>query len=268
MKNLELSIIIVNFNTKNLTLKCIESIKRNKPKSSFEIIVMDNGSTDGSVDALKKLTGIIFVDNKSNLGFAKANNIGIKKASGRYILLLNSDTQVKKGSIDKLLEYAKKNKNVGAVTSRLVEPNGKYQASIYHLPNVVNAVKEYWFGQKGEYEKYLPKTDKPLKVDAAVMASFLITPEVLKEVGYLDERYFMYFEDLDYCRRIKKKGLDIVYLPDSKVVHYHGASGKNLVNSENQWRRLIPSSKLYHGLLRHYIIFFISWSGQKFRKLF
>ena len=99
------------------------------------------------------------------------------------------------------------------------------------------------------------------------MAAFLITPKALNKVGLLDERYFMYFEDIDYCRRIARAGLKIYYLPEAEVYHVHGASGKGLVDDKNQWKRLIPSSKIYHGLLRHYLISFIIASSQKWREL-
>ena len=95
-----------------------------------------------------------------------------------------------------------------------------------------------------------------------------LTPKTLKEVGGLNEKYFMFFEDFDYCRQIKRKGMKIYYLPSSEVVHHHGASGRKLADSENQWRRLIPSSKIYHGLLGHYLFNFVLWTRQKVLQLF
>jgi GT2 family glycosyltransferase len=123
-------------------------------------------------------------------------------------------------------------------------------------------------GKKGAFELFVPKGDKPVEVDAVVGASFLITPMARKKVGLLDERYFMYFEDLDYCRRVNKLGLKVYYLPSAKIIHYHGASGKKIVKPAFQWKRLIPSSKIYHGALTHYLINFIIWLGQKIKKIF
>ena len=99
------------------------------------------------------------------------------------------------------------------------------------------------------------------------MAAFLITPAGFKKAKFLDERYFMYFEDIDYCRKLQSCGLKIIYLPESEMIHYHGASGKKLADQKNQWRRLIPSSIIYHGLIKHYVINAIIWSGQKWQKL-
>lgn len=260
----ELSIIIINHNTQDLTESCVKSIKKYKPKVSYEIVVIDNGS-DVVFETNER--GIKVIGNKENLGFAKANNQAIRMAVGKYILLLNSDTEVKKGSIDKLYEFAKERKDVGVVTSKLLNPDGSTQASVFRLPTIWRAIRQYWFGENGVLDKYTPDSRDPVIVEVAVMASFLITPKALKKVGMLNEKYFMYFEDFDYCRELKKKGLKVYYLPSSEVVHYHGASGNSLVSNENQWRRLIPGSKIYHGILKHYIITIVFWLGQKWQKL-
>jgi GT2 family glycosyltransferase len=264
---MDLSIIVVNFNTRQLVGRCIDSIKESKTHTKYEIIVVDNGSTDGSVDSLEKTSGIIIFKNKENLGFSKANNIGIKNASGKYVLLLNSDTEVKSGSLDKLLDFAKSKGDVGVVGARLLNENGTIQESASNFPTIWSAVKEYWFGEKGLFGLFAPKSEDPIRVDSVVGAAFLITPEALKKVGLLNEKYFMYFEDLDYCRRIKKAGLKVYYLPKAEVVHHLGASGTKVAKSDEQWRRLVPSSKIYHGAFMHNLINFVLWSGQKFGNL-
>lgn len=262
----EISIIIVNYNTKDFIVNCINSIKKSGIKNSFEIIVVDNGSIDGSVEVLKKLKGIIFIANKINLGFAKANNQGIKKAKGKYILLLNSDTKVKKGAIDKLLKFAEENVDVGVVGPMLLNKNGSIQPSTFRLPTVGRTIRQYWLGDEDLLDKFVPSGKKPVEVDMLVMAALLLTPEAIKKVGLLDERYFMFFEDMDHARRLMKAKLKVFYLPDAKVVHYHGQSGKDNADKLNQWRRLIPSSKIYHGLLKHYLIWFIMRVSQLFKK--
>jgi GT2 family glycosyltransferase len=266
---MDVSIIIVNYNTKDLTLDCIDSVLAEGSKLKKEIIVIDNASTDGSLDALSKLEKnavIHLIKNTENAGFAKANNQGINIAIAPYIFLLNSDTKVKKYAIEKLLTFAKNNENVGAVGSKLLNADGTVQSSAFPLPTIARAIQQYWLGQKGTLDKYAPKGMKPAEVEVLVMAAFLITPKTLKKVGLLNEKYFMYFEDFDYCRSIIKSGLKIYYLPTSEVIHYHGASGKKIADSGNQWRRLIPSSKIYHGLLKHELFTFILWSGQKLQK--
>jgi GT2 family glycosyltransferase len=266
---IELSIIIVNYNTKDLTLACIDSILKCNPRLLYEIIVVDNGSTDGSQEVFQELnnsTKLRFILHQKNLGFSKGNNSGIKKAIGQYILLLNSDTLIKRGALEELYEFAKHTPYVGAVGPRLLNEDGSIQPSVYNLPTIKRAFQHYWLGKK-VYEKFAPKGLKPVEVEALVAAAFLITPQAIRKVGLLDEKYFMYFEDLDYCRKILTAGFKIYYIPTAEVVHLHGASGKNAASSENQWKRLIPSSKLYHGTLRHTIITAILWSGQKLHKL-
>lgn len=264
---MDLSIIIVSFNTKKLTLACIDSIIKSKPKLKYEIIVVDNASTDGTVEAIRKskilATKYKILINKVNLGFSKANNIGINVAKGKYVLLLNSDTEVTKHSLDKLVNFAKKNPDAGVIGPKLLNTNGSTQNSVFKFPTVIRAIKQYWMGQSGYFTQYAPKSRKSVEVEAIVAAAFLITPKALRKIGLLDERYFMYFEDLEYCHQVKKSNLKVYYLPTAEVVHHLGASGKNLSDKANQWRRLIPSSKIYHGLLKHYLISFILWSGQK-----
>lgn len=275
MYKYKISIVIVNLNNKDLTLNCLKSIANNIKEILFEILLVDNGSNDGSIEAFKSLAKDKFwkgklklLQNKTNLGYAKANNQGIKIAGGEYVLLLNNDTLLNKDSIKNLLSFVENNKDVGVVGSKLLNIDGSTQMSCYNFPTVVNAIKEYWFGQKGLFEKFVPSGDSPKNVDAVVGAVFLMTRESLNKVGLLDERYFAYFEDLDYCRRVWKKGLKVYYLPSSEVTHYHGATFKKMANESMQWRKLIPGSKIYHGVIKHYIIFIIMWLGQKWEKYF
>lgn len=270
---MDLSIVIVNFNTKDLALGCIRSIEKEAKDLSFEVILVDNGSTDDSVEAFKKIkeggfwrNKLTLILNKDNLGYAKANNQGIKKAWGKYILLLNSDTIVHKDALQNLLHFAKGAPDAGVVGSKLLNIDGTLQMSCYHFPTITNAIKEYWLGKKGLFEKFAPTGKKPVSVDSVVGAAFLITPEAISRVGALDERYFAYFEDIDYCRQVWKKGLKVYYLPDSVITHYHGATFKKLAGEGERWKKLIPGSKIYHGVVRHYILNAILWIGQKCRR--
>jgi len=266
---MEVSIIIINWNTKELVLSCVESVYKSISKLSFEVIVVDNGSQDGSVEALKKLRfkNLKIISNEKNLGFAKANNIGITIAKGKYILLLNSDTEVKKRVIDKMVEFGKGKDDVGVVGAKLLNKDGSLQESVFNLPTLTRVVRQYWFGQKGLLDKLSPKGEQPVEVEAVVGAALLITPRARKEVGILSEKYFMYFEDLDYCRRVRKAGMKVYFLPSAEIYHYHGASGRKIINNGEQWRRLVPSSKAYHGAIQHYLIWYVMWTGQKFGKL-
>jgi len=262
----ELSIIIVNYNTRDLLKSCLRSVFKNKDKLKLEVIVVDNGSTDGSPEMVKKESPRVrLIENEENLGFAKAVNQGIKRAKGEYILLLNSDVIMKSGALREMLNFAERHPLAGIIGGKLVGPDGSIQASVYHFPTILRAVREFWFGQKDAYQKYAPQVDKPAIVDAVTGAAMLIPKKIIDEVGLLDERYFMYFEDLDYCRRVKKTGYRTYYLPQVEFVHYHGASGKEIPELTHQW--LVQSSKLYNGLLKYYLLTLIIWLGQKWQKI-
>ena len=261
----DLTIIVVNFNTAQLTVGCIQSIFDSKPKLSYEVIVVDNASFDNSVALLNKhfKNRIKIVKNEANLGFAKANNLAIRQAKAGHILLLNSDTKVTKGALDLMLERALDLSDVGAVVPRLLNSDLTIQPSIFNFPTIGRAIAQYWLKRNKDLDKFYPSGDAVVSVEAAVMAAFLITPNCLEKVGLLDEKYFMYFEDLDYCQRVKKAGLLVWYEPSAKVIHYHGQSGKSMEIEGQEWKRLIPSSKLYHGLFKHYLFNFVLWIGQK-----
>jgi len=265
---MQLSVVIVSYNTKELTLDCIDSVFKHSSGVDVELVVVDNGSTDGSVQALRKLKAdkLKLIENTKNLGFAKAVNQAVKASSGEQVLLLNSDCKIKQGALNKLIDFAQSSPDAGVIGAKLLNPEGDSQPSCYFLPGILRAAKRY-FGGVNEVDKYYPKGSAASEVEAVVLAAVLITRVALTRVGLLDERYFMYFEDLDFCKRARRLGLKVYFLPSAEVVHYHGASGRDIADSANQWRRLIPSSKIYHGVLKHYLIFAIMWLGQKWEKL-
>jgi GT2 family glycosyltransferase len=281
---MKLSIVIVNFNTKDLLKQCLTSLissnifRINSNKNSlkfenYEIIVVDNGSMDGSKEYLRDLeqkkfrNNSIFLKvifNDQNLGFAKAVNQGIKQTKGDYILLLNSDTVVKPGALLAMINFARTHPLAGVVGGRLLNPDGTIQGSCYHLPGIGRAIKEWWLGEEKISEKYAPKGKEAAEVESVVGGSFLIPREVIDKVGLLDERFFMYFEDLDYCRRVRKAGFKVYWVPKAEFIHYHGASGERIPEKTHQW--LVESSKIYHGKLKYWLITFIIWSGQKWQR--
>ncbi len=258
---LTLSIIIVSYNTEKLTIRCIKSIDKHKPKFPYEIVVVDNASTDGSVVLLQKLKNktLTIIKNKTNQGFSKANNQGIAKADGEFILLLNSDTEIIDDCLTTLVTFAKEHNDAGVVAPQLLNADRTVQASIFRLPTISRAVSQYLLKNRGILTKYSLSGDKAIKVESVVGAAFLITPQSRKKVGVLDEKYFMYFEDLDYCKKVNENNLAVYYLPYAQVIHLHGASGKGSVNN-----LLIESSKKYFGIVRYYLYTFVLWIGQKY----
>lgn len=276
---MDLSIIIPSYNTKKLLKECLESViryqppvTRKKPTTGHrplvtEIIVVDNGSTDSSVEYLKKIAKdkkIQTILLNQNWGFAGAVNRGIKKAKGRFILLLNSDTIAQKNTLEGAIKFAQEHPQ-SIIGLQLVNPDQSIQPSVYHFPSILGAVKEFWLGKKDSYQKYYPKSLHPVKVDAVTGAAMLIPKKIIKKIGLFDEKYFLYFEDLDYCRRAKKAGLSVYYLPSAQIIHHHGAAGKEMPEITHQW--LVESSKKYNGLVKYYLLTSIIWLGQKWQRL-
>ncbi len=253
MKSVDVSIIIVNFNTKKLVLECIASVKKNTKTIKYEIIVVDNGSTEQFPES----KSYQLIANSTNSGFARANNQGIEVAKGKYVMLLNSDAVVKDDAIEKVYEFAEDHEDAGVVVPKLINTDKTDQASVFRFPTIGRAIKQYWLGEKGILNKYIPESET---VEAAVMAAFLITPVALKKVGKLDEKYFLYYEDIDYCLRVSKARLKVYYLAGVEVMHIHGASG-------GMNKLLVESAKKYHGILGYYIFTFVLWSGQKLGRM-
>lgn len=279
----KLSIIILSFNTKNILKECLSSVlKEIDDDKNYELIVIDNGSTDGSVEMIKNYINkssrqfvkirdnsgkIILIENKENLGFSKAVNLGIKKSTGELILLLNSDTVIQKDFFKNLLNFENK-VSPSIIGVKFLDPDKDPQPSVFHLPTVRRAMEEFWFGKTGSYTKYLPIINDYIEVEAVSGGGMLIPKIIIDKIGLLDERYFFYFEDLEYCRRAKKNGYKVYYYSGSQLIHVHGASGTSLAGKEDQWKRLIPSSKIFHGPLKHYLITFIIWTGQRWKRVF
>ena len=235
----EISIVILNYNTKELTLDCLKSLKKVKGEVSFETIVCDNGSSDGSIEAIKeKYPEVRIIENGANLGFAKGNNAARRKATGNYVLFLNTDTIVYPGVLKKTWEYLQSNKDVAAVTCKLVLPDGSLDkdarrsfptpwVSLTHLVLKLDRLfpksflfAKYWYG-------YI-SPDITHEVDVIQGAYLLVRKPVLDSVGWFDEDYFLDGEDIDLCWKIKQKGWKIIYFPEVSIKHLKGATkGKN-----------------------------------------
>lgn len=257
------SIVIVNYNTAKFIKTCIQSIEMHAPKDT-EVVVVDNNSTDGSVKEIQKLK-IKIIRNKENLGYAKAVNQGIEAARGDYIFVLNPDAKLREGAVDVLLKFTQAHKDAGVVGPRLLNPDGSIQASCYHEQTIFNAVKEYFLGIKGVFEKYAPSGNGPTQVDAVVGAAMFIPRRIIERVGNFNENYFMYFEDLDFCRKVRDAGFTVYYLPFAQVMHEHGGVTRTVGEKAREW--LVQSSKIYHGILGHLALAMILWLGQKGRRL-
>ena len=262
---MDMSVAIVNYKTAELTKKLLRSLADENLK--MEIVVLDNGSQDGIGETLKKeFSHITFIQNEVNTGFSKGYNKAIAATNGDHILILNSDIEVRKGSLKKLLEAAKYYSSKAVVVGRLVLPDGSIQKSAFHLPAIAGALKEYFLNQCNSYFSYLPSQNEPSVIEGAVMACFLIPRIIWERIGKLDEGTELYFEDIEYCRRLKEANIPIYYIPDAILDHHHGASSKKLPEGE-ALKKLQKAAKRYHGSFSHYLITFVLWLGQKVRRI-
>jgi GT2 family glycosyltransferase len=233
---MDVSIIILNYNTCELTLNAIQSVYDSQTTSSYEIIVVDNHSSDASVTEIKRrYPDVRLIENLRNDGFSKGNNIGIKLATGRYILLLNSDTIMGFDSLQTMIAFMDQNVPVGAAGCKIVLPDGSLDKACKRGFPTPSASFYYAFGFSKLFPKvarfnqyqlgYLdPNQDYP--VDCLVGAFMMVRKQAIDQVGMLDEDFFMYGEDIDWCYRIKKGGWQIHYYPYTQIVHHKGASSR------------------------------------------
>lgn len=232
---IDVSIIIVNWNTKQHLLNCLDSLS-NSNYYTQEIIVVDNASSDGSIDAVtSRFPTTKIIENNENLGFSKANNIGIWQSTGRYICLINSDVIVLDRCIEKLMEFMDKNPSIGLAGPRILNPDSSLQVTCRHFPSVWNNLcqalglnkifpKSSFFTEP--FMKYWAH-DEVRKVDVISGCFWMVRREAINEVGLLDEDFFIYGEDIDWCKRFHNAGWDIVFYPEAEAIHYGGASSAN-----------------------------------------
>jgi len=233
---MHLSIIIVSYNTRELTEQTLNSIYRHKHNLDYEVIVVDNGSTDGSIDMItKEFPQVILIQNKENLGFSKANNVGIKRSRGKYILLLNSDTIIMEDTLKTMFEFMENNPTVGVSGCKVVLPDGRLDKACKRgfptpqnaLYNALKLDKLFPHSKRfGQYNLTYLDEDETYEVDCLVGAFMMVRRDTIEQVGFLDEDFFMYGEDIDWCYRIKRAGWKVVYYPNTKIIHYKGGSSK------------------------------------------
>ena len=255
----DVSVIIVNWNTKDLVLKCINSAIETKDAFSQEIIVVDNASSDGSAEAIERdYPDVKVIRNEKNYGFARANNIGIEKSKGRYVCLVNSDVQVMSRTIGYLIDYMDKNPHAGIAGPKILWPDLTLQDSCRKYPTLwtkfcdtaaLHRLFPNTAAFSGEHMKYFAH-DRIMKVDSLAGCFMMIRQAALKEVGRFDEQYYIYSEETDLCKRFHAAGWDIMFLPEVRVVHHHGAStAKDPIKyAVLQQRSLLKYWKKHHSL--------------------
>jgi hypothetical protein len=239
-----LSIVIVSYNSKNHLTQCLESIYTQEHNLNYEVIVVDNASTDASVSLVKeRFPQVQLISNKVNLGFAKANNIGVEAVKGEYILFLNPDTVIQKNALKKMVNFMKENIDAGVVGPKLLNSDGSIQFSCRRFYNFRTILfrrtllgKVFPNSQLLKYHLMADWNHNEVKEVDWVLAACLMTRRgILEKIGYFDEKYKMYFEDVDLCKRVKETGYKVYYYHDAVVVHHHQRESAQRFSIKTIW---------------------------------
>ena len=218
----KLSIIIVNYNSGEYIAKTVNSILNNPPKNDFEIIVVDNNSTDNSLSLLREAKNLKIIRLQKNIGFGAANNLGAKAAQGKYLLILNNDTVISEHTIDELLNFYE-NSDYGAVGPAVLYPDGKFQISFGMDLNIFTEfILKYFYELYYRFLYKLKRGKLSREVDWLSGVCFIIKKDIYEEVKGFDEKFFIYLEDCDFFRRLRRKGYKIFYYSDVSIIHYKG----------------------------------------------
>jgi GT2 family glycosyltransferase len=254
---MDISIVIIGWNSKPYLEECLESLSVAPPLRSMEVIVVDNASTDGSADMVEsRFPQVKLIRSADNLGFAKANNLAIQQSCGRYVGLVNPDVKVLPGCLDALADYLDENPSVGNVGPRILNSDMTLQSSCRRFPTLWNnlcsatglasAFKNSRL-LSGEHMLFFPH-DRTLPVDVLVGCFWLLRREATEEIGLLDDGFFMYGEDVDWCRRCWQAGWQIVFFPGAEAIHHRGTSSA----SQPIWSAVAQQQSIIHYWSKHH----------------
>ena len=272
----KVSIIIVSYNSESFIEKCLLSLRANEVSAAIsknikiassktprndgmgiEVIVFDNNSTDSTVRILDKFSDIKLIISNENLGFAKGNNLAVKEANGEYLFFLNPDTEIDKEVLIELVEFYERTQDAGIIAPKLIMGDENIQPSVRKLPTVTGAFKEYILGIKNAYSEYVPDGDNPMEVEMVYGAAMLIKKDLFENLSGFDEKYFLYYEDADFCKRVGEYGKKIYYYPGVTIRHLVGGTKSD----QNKDKLNYESSIKYHGVIGAFflqLIFLIS----------
>ena len=274
---IDLSIVIVSFNTRDVTRQCLEHVRKHAAAVRHEVLVVDNASGDGSADMVAaEFPAAHLIRSDKNRGFAGGNNPAMKIARGRYILLLNSDAFLSEGALEKTLQYMDDHPDTGVLGCKLTDPDGTMQASARMLPGPLNKILHITgLAARFPGSKFFGRVDytwwdhsEPRTVGWVVGAYFLIRRETMEDIGVLDEQYFLYFEEIDYCLTARRAGWEVVFYPHAEIVHIGGQSTVKVPGKISSKGRQMISVRLtsefryyrkMYGWLRLLSIVIIEW---------
>lgn len=266
-----LSVLIVNYNSKNVLKDCLSSLTNLDNKLDYEVIVIDNASSDSIKGIEPEFPTIKFIYNEKNIGFAAANNIGIKQATGKFILLLNPDTIVNENSFQPMINYLESHDDVAIVGCKIFNADGEIERSTHSFPSLLkefmhaNEFLKSFIGYESRFAKFLKKFfqsksfesywdhNSIKEVDHVTGACMMAKKEAIDKVGLLDEVFFLYNEEVEWAYRFKKAGYKSVFLPDSSIIHLFGYSTKQRVQKQKANHLLVERYRgMFYFFQKHY----------------
>lgn len=267
MKNqIDLSIIIVSWKVKDYLKNCLRSVNEHKGTLSLEIFVVDNNSSDGTAQMVKEeFSNVQLIANDFNVGFAKACNQALRKAQGEFILLLNPDTEILNEALVKMVDFMKQNPAVGLSSCKILNPDKTLQLSIRKFPNLISQILILL-----KIHNFFPRL-KPIKnyyqldfdyshfqeVDQIMGAFFMIRKKVIDQIGFLDEKFWIWLEEVDFCKRVKEAGWKIVYNPQAEIIHHKAGSFSQIspIQAQDLFNRsLLYYFKKHHSLFAYLVL--------------
>ena len=276
----KISIITVSYNNEDCIEKFVLSVLKNLPENG-ELVILDNASTDETIKKLEMFKDKIkIIKSSENFGFSKGNNRAVKEASGEYLFFLNPDSELLEGTVEKLLEYSIDKNDLGIVAPQLIKDDSLIQPSVRKLPTLRGAIKEYWLGKVNSFEQYVPSEKDATQVECVYGGAILIQKEIFERINGFDERYFLYYEDLDLCKKMNERDLKVIYYPEAKVKHSIGGSVDKIDKLPWGIRTLawffprkgygsryyqVKGSNIYHGPLKSFLITLLIYIAVKFR---
>jgi hypothetical protein len=258
---MNLSIVIVNWNTRDMLATCLESVLASVAYLEMEVIVVDNASSDGSAQMVReRFPQVCLIENQTNVGFARANNQALQRCQGRLVLLLNSDTRVLGDALGQLVAFMEGHPRAGAAGSTLLNDDGSLQPSCHPM---LTPGREFWrlifldaLLHRATYGAEFWKSSQARQVEVIKGACLMLRREALSEVGLLDESYFMYTEEMDLCLRLAKAGWQLWWVPAAQIIHYGEASSRQ------------AAQDMYIQLYRSKIQFYRKFGGETRARLF
>ncbi len=232
---MSLSIIVTHHHTPELLDLCLKSIQNTLKSIDYEIVVVDSETSCKTKELIReKYPHAQLITFKNNIGYAKIVNAGLKKIKGNFVLILNADIIILEGAVQKMLKYIQERPSVGIVAPQLIDFTNNIQDSCFANPSLKAIIARRTFFKKTKrgakaINKFIiqgKKIKTPTEVDWVQGSVMLISKQAIRKVGFLDERFFMYFEDADWCRRFWQKGYKVIYLPTAQMVHYYHRSSK------------------------------------------